>query len=163
MSAFEAAAQFLGLWQAAGLNPGVLELDKHVAPRLRYTNLAPGFDAGRVLPAEVEQLITQEGLDVSGPRGTTAPAFPIDVSGPQPGRLEDAKARVATLMEKENGNRILSAAKGVVPLATLIGVGTAFVLMGTLAIMGVYALRRRGGPRARTRSVLRVQSTAPQA
>lgn len=166
MSAFEMAAQFLVLWtmssfstQATGLlDASVLELDGQVEPRLRYVNVAPPLKNGAALPAQSERLppITQ-GIDVGGQPGI-APAVPIDVSGPQPGRQEGIKARAATLLEKEEVND--TSALNALSRATLLGMGAAFVLACTLAIMGVYDLRRRGRARAPTRSVLRVQDTA---
>lgn len=164
MSAFETGAQFLVLWtmffsaQATGLlDASVLELDGRVEPRLRYVNVAPPLKDGAALPAPSERLppITQ-GIDVGGPPGI-APAVPIDVSGPQPGRQDGIiKARAVTLLEEEDEDKDTSAVNGL-SRATLLGMSAAFVLACTLAIMGVYVLRRRGRrPRALTRTVLHV-------
>lgn len=189
VSAYDAANVFLAIWaapysaQAYGLNPMKLELDEAVQPRLSYLDQAPSAPEPGGMPDE-EPGVTQ-GLHVPEvpeigppmqipPPVEIAPPLPIDVSGPLTGGGKHRSKRAASSrvapgqVEEEKGSTWSSYSQRMwqgysgsssIPRATIKGVAAAFALVATLALVGVYAVRRQRTPaRARTRSVLRVQS-----
>ncbi len=174
VSAYEAATKFLVLWaapysaQAAGLDASVLELDGAVPATMRYADEAPPAPTPAPTPAPaapVEEAQEQkpegetQGLDQSEAPEIGPPAS----KGPRQGEGNKPRAATAAAAAEEKStasspSTLQRAAKGI-PRATLLGVGAAAVLVAALTLMGVYALRRHGSARTRTRSVLRVQST----
>ena len=189
MSAYDAANVFLAIWvapysaQAYGLNPMKLELDEAVQPRLSYLDQAPSAPEPGGMPEE-EPGVTQglhvpEASEIGPPMQIPppveiAPPLPIDVSGPLAGGGKRSKRAASSSVapgqvEEEEGStwpsysqrmwQGYSGSSSSIPWATLVGVAAAFALVATLALVGIYAVRRQWAPaRARTRSALRVQS-----